>query len=361
MDGTMTTDGGDGVTRTPERIADLGEDRLVSLLLDRLTAVGAASSDSVTVGTHIVLGPGDDAAVVRSPEHLVLSTDTMVEGTDFRRDWSTADDVGVKIAAQNLADVAAMGAVPVGVLISLAVPGELAVSWAEEFVGGLGREVVRAGGRILGGDVAESEQIVVTVAALGSMAGPPVRRDGARPGDVVALSGRTGLSAAGLALLDVEVARRGSFAELLTAHRAPRPDYTAGPRAAVGDAHALIDTSDGLVRDAIRIATASGVLLDLDPMALVPIVELVSAAEAVIDAGRPPRSSSGTAEDLAWSWVLTGGEDHALLACFPAGRVLPDGFVDVGRVYSAESGPAGVMVGGRPVTGDGGWTAFRSE
>lgn len=353
------TDGWDSVAQNPARIADLGEDRLVALLLDRLASVGATTVTPASTKTRIVLGPGDDAAVVWCPDQLVLSTDTMVEGLDFRRDWSAAADVGVKIAAQNLADVAAMGAVPVGILVSMAVPRDLEVAWAQGFAEGLGREAARGGARVLGGDVAESEWVVVTVTALGSMVGPPVRRDGARPGDVVALSGRTGPSAAGLALLGEDVPEHEAFAGLLRAHRAPCPDYSAGTRAAAGGAHALIDTSDGLLRDASRVATASGVLLDLDPAVLAPTAELMAAAEAVTAVSQLDPSSPGDANDLAWSWVFTGGEDHALLACFPAERVLPDGFVEVGQAHAVDGGRAGVTVAGRPITGDGGWVAFR--
>jgi thiamine-monophosphate kinase len=354
-------DGQHGVVDPSERIGDLGEDRLVSRLLDRLAAMGALSTVPPGEGTSILVGPGDDAAVVRCPDPVVLSTDTMVEELDFRRDWSTAADVGVKIAAQSLADAAAMGAEAVGLVISLAIPRDLEASWAMELAEGIGQETLRAGACVLGGDVAQSPRIVITSTVLGTMTGPPVRRDGARPGDVIVLSGPTGASAAGLALLSAGVPRSPDLDGLLRAHRAPRPEYPAGPRVAAAGAHALIDTSDGLLRDASRIATASGVILDLDPVALPPSTELISAAEAVIASDPGRASSPGRADELARRWVLTGGEDHALLACLPPGARVPDGFVAVGRVRATGQDRAGVRVGGRPVTGDHGWVAYRHD
>jgi len=182
-----------------------------------------------------------------------------------------------------------------------------------------------------------------------------VLRSGARPGDVVALAGRTGPSAAGLALLlasgtaEAASGRTPAASGLVEAHLAPRPPYPAGPAAGRAGATALIDTSDGLLRDAGRVARASGVLLDLDPAALAPPADLVEVASAL---GDPL---------LATAWVLTGGEDHALLACFPPDADVPAPFVVVGRVLAAGRGERdapGVLVGGERWTGRDGWHHF---
>jgi len=165
---------------------------------------------------------------------------------------------------------------------------------------------------------------------------------------VVALSGRTGPSAAGLALLQAGAADRvvGALAQLVATHRTPRPDYAAGPRAAAAGATAMIDTSDGLLRDAARIAERSGVLLDLDAAALTPPTDLVEAAHLLGEAG---------ADDaVCWSWVLAGGEDHALLACFTEAAAVPSGFRVIGRVTPPER-PDLVRVEGRPWRGAQGW------
>jgi thiamine-monophosphate kinase len=320
-------------------LRDVGEDGLIASIVRRFGARPAA----------LVVGPGDDAAVLDIAGGLVVSTDTVVEGVDFRRDWSGGADVGVKVAAQNLADVAAMGARPLAVVVSLTAPGDLPVGWADALAEGLDEECRRAGAAVAGGDVSQGNEIVVTGTALGLLDGSPVLRSGARPGDVVALAGRTGLSAAGLALLSRagSVATAGELAPsasaLVRAHLAPRPPYAAGPDAARAGATALIDTSDGLLRDAKRIAVASGVRIELDGAPLAPGADLVAAAEAL---GDPL---------LASTWILTGGEDHALLACFPPDAVVPPGFAMIGLVAGGEPR---VLVDGRSWTGSDGWHHF---
>lgn len=317
----------------------MGEDGLVQALLARYRTPSAV----------LIVGPGDDAAVLDVAGPVVVSTDTLVEGTDFRWEWSTAADVGVKVAAQNLADVAAMGARPVALVVSLAAGPDLPLDWADGLTRGLGDECARAGAVVAGGDVSQAGQVVLTGTALGVLDGPPVLRSGARPGDVVALAGTTGPSAAGLALLVSAGSVPGALAltaagsALVAAHLAPRPPYPAGPDAAHAGATALIDTSDGLLRDAGRIAAAAGVRIDLDPAALAPDDALLDAARAIGD------------ESLAARWVLTGGEDHALLACFPSGAELPAGFRRIGRVLDGEPG---VAVGGVPWKGPDGWHHF---
>jgi thiamine-monophosphate kinase len=329
------------VTRT-ERIADLGEDGLVSAVLARY---GPSPG-------YVLVGPGDDAAVLDlaaardTSGPVVVSTDTLVEGYDFRREWSTARDIGIKTAAQNLADIAAMGGRPLALLVSLSAPADLPGDWAAELADGLDQECRRAGATVVGGDVSQAAEIVITGTALGVLAGRSVLRSGAEPGDVVALAGRTGPSGAGLALLRAGHGGQHELAGLVEAHRAPRPPYPAGPAAASAGAHAMIDTSDGLLRDAARIASSSGVRLDLDPGMLAPGADLCRAADLL-----------GTPE-AAFDWVLSGGEDHALLACFAADASLPPAFRPIGRVLPlGDDGPR-VLVGGRAWAGETGWTHF---
>ncbi|MBK6874826.1 MAG: thiamine-phosphate kinase [Kineosporiaceae bacterium] len=344
MDGAAQ-DSGQGVPL----LADLGEDRLVSAVL-------AAYPPSPP---WVLTGPGDDAAVVELTGRVVISTDTLVEGRDFRWDWSSAHDVGVKVAAQTLADIAAMGARPMALLVSLAAPGSASAAMPVELARGLAAECARAGAAMIGGDVSSAAEVVLTGTAFGVLDGPrpAVLRSGARPGDVVAISGPVGASAAGLELLLAGAGPAGRDPEgsntldaavrrVLSAHRAPRPDYPAGVVARDGGAGALIDTSDGLVRDATRLAAASGVVIEIDSAAIPGEAALPVVAEWL-----------GGGESMVRSWQLTGGEDHALLACFPPGLPLPSPFVAIGRVRAGEQGDRGVvLVDGVAWQGRPGWT-----
>lgn len=310
-------------------IGDLGEDALVAAITELLRGEHAG----------VLVGPGDDAAVVSAPDgRVVASTDVLVEGRHFRRDWSPARDVGARAAAANLSDIAAMGAVPTSLLVGLAVPADHDVAWVLELAQGLAEEAASAGAAVVGGDVVRSGILVVSVTALGSLESrDAVLRSGARPGDLVAVAGRLGWAAAGFAVLS-----RGfrSPRSLVDAHRRPVPPYAEGPRAAALGATAMVDVSDGLVRDLGHVAAASGVALSLSS-----------------DAFHVPREFADTARALnadPLHWLLGGGDDHALAACFPPDVDLPMAWSVVGRVEAGE----GVLVDGAPWTGPSGWQSF---
>jgi len=293
----------------------------------------------------LLVAAGDDAAVLRAPDgRVVATTDLLVEGRHFRRDWSGPADVGVKAAAQNLADVAAMGALPRTLLVGLACPADLPADWVLEMIGGMAAEAAKAGASIAGGDVTAADCIMLGITALGDLAGqPPVTRAGARPGDTVAVAGRLGWSAAGLALLESGMTDSGDrdLAEVLAAHRRPQPPYPAGPAAARAGATAMVDVSDGLLQDLGHIAAASGVCVDVHSASL-PVSEPVTAAATLLD--------------MAWQeWLLAGGEDHALAATFPAGSSLPAGWRVIGEVREG----SGVLVDGAVHAGRAGWDHFR--
>src|SRR3954469_25614204 len=287
------------------------------------------------------LGPGDDAAVLRAPDARVVATaDGLLGGRPFRSDWSSAEDVGHKAAAANLADVAAMGAVPTALLVGVACPADTPTTWLEGVATGLAQECWPMGAAVVGGDTVAAppgtDAVVLSVTALGSLDGRmPVLRSGARPGDVLALAGRLGWAACGLAVL-----RRGFTSPLavVAAHRRPTPPYAAGPAAARAGATAMCDVSDGLLADAAHLATASGVDVDVDRTALV---------RATLDPDGPLTQVAGALGGDPLAWVLTGGEDHALLATFPAGAALPDGWTAIGTVRTPRQNPA-VYVNGRP-------------
>jgi thiamine-monophosphate kinase len=289
-----------------------------------------------------MVGIGDDAAVLAAPDsRVVASVDLLVENQHFRRDWSTATETGGKAAAQNMSDIAAMGAQPTALLVGLAAPGDLPVAWAEDLATGLAQECSRAGATVAGGDISAAPLIMVAVTALGDLGGrPPVTRAGARPGDLVAVAGLLGHSAAGLALL---WAGRSGPAGLLAEHRWPHPDYAAGPEAAALGATAMIDVSDGLVQDLGHVAGQSGVRIDLESARL-PRDD---------DALRAAADALGDQDPL--DWILTGGEDHALAATFPPGAALPARWSVVGRVCAGH----GVRVDSRQAEGKSGWQHFR--
>src|SRR6202034_2244308 len=142
-------------------VGDLGEFGLIAAIQALLPA-----------GNDGPVGIGDDAAVVSAPDRrVVATTDLLVEGRHFRRDWSGAFDIGAKAAAQNLADVAAMGASPTALLVGLATPGDLALTWAQDLVLGLADECTRAGAHIVGGDVSGADSVMLAITALGDLAG----------------------------------------------------------------------------------------------------------------------------------------------------------------------------------------------
>ena len=292
-------------------------------------------------GPGTIVGIGDDAAVLAAPDsRVVASVDLLVEGRHFRRDWSGPVDIGGKAAAQSMADIAAMGAVPTALLVGLAAPSDLPVIWAEGLATGLAQESARAGASVAGGDLSGAATITLSVTALGDLAGAaPVTRAGARPGDLVAVAGRLGLSAGGLALLQAGLPGPAS---LLAAYRWPQPPYNAGPEAARLGATSMIDISDGLGQDLGHVAAASGVLIDIESARLGPDQALRAAADAL-----------GGLDPL--DWVLAGGEDHSLAATFPPGTDLPERWVVIGQVTEGR----GVRLDSRPSGRLSGWNHFR--
>lgn len=321
-------------------VADLSEDELLALIFPHLP-----------LGTGTLVPPGDDAAVVAAPDgRVVISTDVLVEGHHFRRDWSSGEDVGRRAAAQNLADVAAMGARPTALVVALVAPPDLPASWVEGLARGLGAACGPLGAGVVGGDLSGGPAVVVAVTVHGDLEGrDPVLRSGARVGDVVAHAGVQGRSAAGLALL---LAGRASIdPELVADYRCPRPPLAAGVLAGAAGATSMLDVSDGLLRDAGRIARASGVTLDLGAPADVLGEDLARVRAAADAVGVDPLD-----------WVLSGGEDHGLLATFPPGAALPAPFRVVGVVRPAPDGPdgrPGVLVAGQvPHVRTPGWDHF---
>lgn len=289
----------------------------------------------------VTLGPGDDGAVVSvSDGRTVVSTDMLVQDRHFRLDWSTPYDVGRKAIAQNAADIEAMGAQTSAFVVGFGAPADTSTAAASALLDGMWDEAERVGAGIVGGDLVSCPQWVVSVTVLGDLnGGAPVLRSGATAGAVLAVAGDLGRSAAGYDLW-----RNGidGFDELRRRHLVPEPPYGAGAVAAAGGAVAMIDVSDGLVGDLRHVAKASGVGIDLSTAALAADRSALTAAAAAVGVD-------------AWSWVLGGGEDHALVACFTDG--VPAGWRVIGRVLD---GPGRVLVDGSEWKGYAGWQSFGS-
>lgn len=323
---------------TPERqpVPDTVRDVHELAVLDRIFPL-------LPVADSQILGPGDDAAVVAAPDgRFVVTTDMMIHGPDFRLAWSQPHDLGWKAAASNLADVAAMGARPTGLVVAIAAPLDTPVGVLEGISTGLRDACAQLapGCGVVGGDMSVSSTLTLAVTAFGDLEGrAPVLRSGARVGDLVALAGDAGHAAAGLRLLFDEgvdadgipdpaaaAALRMREPRLVGAQLAPTPPIPSGVDAAVAGATAMLDVSDGLALDAARIARASGVCLDLHRDALGEDVES----------------------------ALRGGEDHALLATFGPDATLPEAFRVIGRVRVG----AGVTLDGEAVGGVLGWDPY---
>lgn len=298
-----------------------------------LAIVGGASA--------AIIGPGDDAAVLAAPDHrVVITTDTLVHGPDFRLAWTSGIDLGYKSAAVNLSDVAAMGATPTALFVALMLPENTLVSFVEDLARGmvLACAELAPGTAIEGGDLTASDTLAVAVTAVGMLEGRhPVLRSGARPGDAVAVAGNLGLAARGLAVLfgkgrdasgtpvplDLAALTAEERADL-SAQLRPQPPIALGRAASRAGATAMMDLSDGLVLDATRMATASGVTIDIT--------------------------------DVTDPLALAGGEDHSLLATFRPGAALPEGFRSIGTVLVAGTCP--VTVAGAAPAGRGGWDPY---
>ncbi|MDQ1710043.1 MAG: thiamine-monophosphate kinase [Frankiaceae bacterium] len=304
-------------------LADVGEFALIERI-GHIVGRGAVRPGDV--------GIGDDAAVLSlgTDPRVVATTDVLVEGRHFRLDWSSAYDIGRKAAAQNIADIEAMGARPVCLLVGLAASGTTTVRFAEGIARGLADEAASVGAVVAGGDTVGADQITVSVTALGSLDGrAPVLRSGAGVGDELWLAGLLGWSAAGLALLERGDADLiGRHREVVDSHLVPRPPYGYGELAAAAGATSMIDVSDGLLADLQHVLDASGVGADLTLPECDDIV-IAAARDLGVDPGQ---------------WLRGGGEDHALLFTIP-GNLPPPAHVSLRRLGTI-SAAVGIRIDG---------------
>ncbi len=282
-----------------------GEFELIAAIRERIASAGADRSDA------LVLGSGDDAAITVRDGATATSVDALVEAVHFRMPPFRPGEVGHKALAVALSDLAAMGAAPGEAYVQLGVPEGRAEEELLELAGGLAAVAATHGVAIAGGDVTRAPVLLVAVTVVGTAAGPDelVRRRGAGPGDVVAITGELGGAAAGLLLLSdhgLAASLDDHTAEALRRRQlTPEPRLTAGMALAASGATAMIDVSDGLGADATHMSGA-GVGLEID-LERVPVQSGV--AEVAAAAGRDPL-------DL----VAAAGEDYELLVTLPSGR-----------------------------------------
>jgi thiamine-monophosphate kinase len=252
-----------------------------------------------------ILSIGDDCAILAARRAQQLFTiDSMVEGVHFNRAWGTPEQTGARSLAVNLSDIAAMGGVPTACVVNLAVRPDIALTFLDRLYSGLAREARRAGVDIVGGNVTSARELSITIALLGDAPPRPLRRDAARVGDEIFVTGTLGDAAAGWRILAGQIrARDAARRHLVGRYLAPTARLEAGRRlATIRPAAAAIDVSDGLWQDLGHILERSGVGAEVDPAA-VPV---------------SPAYRKVMGADL--SLALGGGEDYELLFCLRPGH-----------------------------------------
>ena len=286
-----------------------------------------------TTDPRLLVGIGDDAAVIQGAGRQVITTDVAVAGVHFRTDWSTAFDIGRKITAANVADVLSMGATCDYLVAAVTLTGGEDLTWIEQLARGMKAEADRAGALIVGGDIARSSLITIAMTAVGRCDNP-ILRSGARVGDDIYISSLPGWSAAGLALLSKAKSPTGpTVTKAIAEFSAPTLDYELKFSAAT----ALCDISDSLLIQAQQMAAASDVCLHFETELIQSSTEFAELQKLAIESGCD-----------VWDWVMGGGEDHVFLA---TGKELPG--LRIGGVVEG-SGISGIEMKKAPVS----WSHF---
>ena len=284
----------------------------------------------------VEIGIGDDAAVVKTGNRTVITTDLAVEGTHFRTQWSSAFEIGRKVTAANLADVYAMGGSPNYLVVAVTLTGAETLAWIEELAEGIAHEARSCGAYVVGGDLAKGPCKVISITAVGQIE-TAITRSGAKVGDWICISSLPGWSAAGLDLIEKDM--DSDLAQhAMSEFCAPTVDYSAAVQFANAGANSLSDISDALVIQAQQMASASGVAFALDQGLISAHPEFGSLKELADSQGID-----------VWQWIFAGGEDHVFLAT----GVKLAGF-RIGTVVAGE-GVIGVEMKKAPAT----WRHFR--
>ena len=262
---------------------------------------------------RVIIGIGDDAAVVTSGREQILTTDLAVADVHFRTDWSSAYEIGMRVAAANIADILSMNGKCDYLLVAASLTGEESIDWIRDLAQGIADQARAAGAVVVGGDLAKSPTLSIAITAVGHSE-KIIRRSGAQPGDAIYLSTLTGWSAAGLEILSNHPNASGAHVDkALNEFRVPTLNLSVDFSAATS----MSDVSDAMMIQGGQMAKASGVGFALD---------LLSIERAP---GFDELSELATALGVdVLQWILQGGEDHAL---FATGRNLPG--IEIGRVY----------------------------
>ena len=329
-------------------VGDIGEAGLIERLGKQVAE--ARLQPPAHPGFRLRFGIGDDAAAWHMDTCTeVATTDTMVEGIHFTPHTTPWRDVGWKLIAANLSDVASMGATPLTAIVTLGLPSDLPVSAIDELYAGILEGCLEHQCLLVGGDIVGAQAAFATVAMMGACLSEPLRRTAARPGDLLAVTGPLGASAGGLAILQSNRAVDEPGNALIHAHRRPQPRIETGQLIARAGIRCAMDISDGLVIDLRKLGAASGVGLQVRASAI-PVADDLALA--------------GLADPL--QYALGGGEDYELAFTGP-GRVvnhllteLPSGAV-IGEVTASTPGDVTVLAddGSALDVGNGGWEHLR--
>ena len=265
-----------------------------------------------TADRRLQIGIGDDAAVVAGFAQQILTTDIAVEGVHFKREWSSAYEIGQRIAVANIADILSMNGRCDYLLVAASLTGDESLQWIGELARGIVDAAQEAGAIVVGGDISQSTSLQFAVTAVGHSE-KVITRSGAQIGDSIYLSSLTGWSAAGLHLLSNSIKADSDGAqEALQQYKAPTLDLDTD----FSSANAMADVSDSVLVQISQIAKASGVAAHL------LLIEIEKSDEFI----RLNKLAQELGVDI-WQWILAGGEDHALIA---TGRDLPG--IKIGEV-----------------------------
>lgn len=275
-------------------------------IIERLREIFASASSNVRVGI------GDDAAIVTTTLQTAVTTDMAVDGVHFKKEWSTAADIGARVAIANLADIYAMGAQPTFMVVAVSLTGHESMEWIEEFAHAIARECRAAGATVVGGDIVRSDRFTVSITAMGKSE-HPITKDGAHIGDGVYISQLPGFSRAGLEQLErgLEYDKKA-----IQEFKKPTFDYEIARR--FSSASSMRDISDAFVIQAASMTKKYA--FDIDPA-------LIEAAPGFGELDAVARSLGFD----VWELILGGGEDHVLLA---TGQNLPG--IRIGTVVEGQ-------------------------
>jgi thiamine-monophosphate kinase len=265
-----------------------------------ISEISSIFSHSNKSNPAVIVGIGDDAAVVTTDHHSVITTDLAIEGVHFKREWSSAYEIGSKITVANLADVYAMGADPRYLVIALTLTGNEELSWIKELAQGIADTAAKSDAVVVGGDLSRAEQIMISMTAVGTSR-LHITRSGAQLGDSVYVSALPGFSRAGFEILRKNLPHSPAFSRALSQFKSPELDPAL--MRSFKSAHALCDVSDSLLVQAEQISKASSVAIEID-------TKKIEKSDGFADLA----AVAQTLDCDVWDFVLGGGEDHVLLA-----------------------------------------------